>query len=88
MNGKLPRRGFHNETRNQLSVCHLRKPDCAGRHSEQAIFERHINMSPPVRIDHHKQPPTPPQELADVRNAGHRDQVFHEDKYWHVGRRA
>ncbi len=88
MNGKLPRCGFRDQARNQFSVCHLRKPDRASRHSEQAIFEGHLNLSAPGRIDHHKQPPTRPQDLADARKAGQRDQVFHEDKYWHVGWRA
>ena len=88
MNGELPRCVFRDETGNKLSVCQLRKSDGARRHSEQSIFERHIDLSSPRGIDQYEQTSARPQDLADAGKAGQRDQVFHENKYWDVCRGA
>jgi hypothetical protein len=69
MNGKLPQGGLHDQTRNQLSVCHCRQPDRAGRHPEQPIFERDMKLYPAIHIYLDEQPPARPQELPDVRKA-------------------
>ena len=82
MNGKLPRAGLPDETRNQLSVCHRRQPDRSGRHPEQAIFERDMKLFAAVHIHHYKQMPARPQELTDV---GH---LVYIQEHGHVGRRA
>jgi hypothetical protein len=57
MNRKFPRGGFHDETRNQIRVCHHRQLDRPSGHLKQAIFEWHMLSSLPLYIYHQKQVP-------------------------------
>lgn len=88
MNGELPGCVFRDEARNQLSVCELCKSDGTRRHSEQSVFERHIDLSPSRRIDQYQQTSARPQDIADAGKARQRDQVLHENEYWDVCRGA